>query len=106
LQGLKFKEMKKIKKEFRKMIESGRIPVFEIEVVRDGEKDWILFDISIWEDTLRAEHVVLTEAEEKSDKIAFKSVDIDPDFSLDWHLQQLLQECQTAIMDSDFVEMV
>ena len=98
--------MEKIKEEFRKMIESGRTPVFEIEVIRDGEQDWILFDISIWENTLRAEHVALTEFEEKSDKIAFKSVDIDPDFSLDWHLQQLLEECQAAIMDSDFVEMV
>jgi len=88
------------------MIKSGRIPVFEIEVIRDGEMDWIMFDISIWDNTLRAEHVALTEAEEKSDKIAFKSVGIDPDFSLDWHLQQLLEECQTAIMDSDFVEMV
>ena len=98
--------MEKIKEEFREMIESGRIPVFEIEVIIDGKQDWILFDISIWENTLRAEYESLTEAEEKSDKIAFKSVDIDPDFSLDWHLQQLLEECQTAIMNSDFVEMV
>ena len=98
--------MENIKEEFRKMIESGRIPVFEIEVIIDGELDWILFDISIWENTLRAEHEALTEAEEKGDKIAFKSVDIDPDFSLDSHLQQLLEECQAAIMDSDFVEMV
>jgi hypothetical protein len=108
-QGLKFKqktEMEKIKEELRKMLESGRIPVFEIEVIMDGEKGWILFDISICEDTVRAEHVALNEAEEESDKIAFKSVDIDPDFSLDWHLQQLLEECQTAIMNSDFVEMV
>ena len=98
--------MEKIKEEFLKMIESGRIPVFEIEVIRDGEQDWILFDISIWENTLRAEHVALTEAEEKSDKVAFKSVDIDPDFGLQWHLEGLMEECQAALMESEFVEVV
>jgi len=98
--------MEKIEAEFQEMIESGRIPVFEIEVKRNGEQDWVLFDISIWENTLRAEHGALTEAEEKSDKIAFKSVDIDPDFSLDWHLQELLEECQAALMESEFVEVV
>ncbi len=98
--------MEKIKEEFLKMIKSGRIPVFEIEVTRDGEMDWIMFDISIWDNTLRAEHVALTEAEEKSDKIAFKSVDIDPDFSLDWHLEGLLEKCQTAIIESEFVELI
>ena len=98
--------MEKIKEEFQIMIESGRIPVFEIEVTRNGEQDWILFNISLWNGQLRAEHEALTEAEEKSDKIAFKSVDIDPDFSLDWHLQQLMEECQTALMESEFVEVI
>lgn len=98
--------MEKIKAEFQQMIELGKIPVFEIEVARNGEQDWILFDISIWKNTLRAEHEPLTKAEEDSDKIAFKSVDIDPDFSLDWHLQQLMEECQTALMESEFVEVI
>ena len=98
--------MEKIKAEFQTMIESGKIPVFEIEVKRDGEQDWILFHIEIWENTLRAEHEALTEAEEKSDKIAFKSVDIDPDFSLDWHLEGLMEECQIALMKSEFVEVI
>ena len=97
--------MEKIKEEFQEMINSGLTPVFEIEVTRNGEQDWIIFDISIWENTLRAEHEALTEAEEKSDKIAFKSVDIDPDFNLQWHLEGLMEECQTALMESEFVEL-
>lgn len=98
--------MEKIKKEFQEMIESGIIPMFEIEVTRNGEKDWILFHIEIWENTLRAKHKALTEAEEKSDKIAFKSVDIDPDFDLQWHLEGLMEECQNALMESDFVAVI
>jgi len=98
--------MEKIKAEFQEMIRSGRIPLFEIEVKRNGEQDWILFHIEIWENTLRANHEALTEAEEKSDKIAFKSVDIDPDFSLQWHLEGLIEECQAALMESEFVEVV
>lgn len=98
--------MEKIKQEFQEMIESGIMPMFEIEVTRNGEQDWIIFNISIWENTLRAEHEPLTEAEEKSDKIAFKSVDIDPNFSLQWHLEGLMEECQNAILESEFVELV
>lgn len=98
--------MEKIKEEFQEMIRSGRIPIFEIEVTRNGEQDWVLFHIEIWENTLRAEHEALTEAEKKSNKIAFKSVDIDPDFNLQWHLEGLMEECQTALMESEFVELV
>lgn len=98
--------MEKIKKEFQEMIDSGRIPLFEIEVTRNGEQDWILFDISISDDKIIAHHEALTEAEEKSDEIAFKSVDIDPDFSLQWHLEGLMEECQNALMESEFVEVI
>lgn len=96
--------MEKIKEEFQRMVESVRIPVFEIEVTRNGEQDWVLFNISLWNGQLRAEHEALTEAEEKSEKIAFKSVDIDPDFNLQWHLEGLMEECQNALMESEFVE--
>lgn len=98
--------MEKIKEEFRKMLESGKIPVFEIEVKRNSKQDYILFHISIRKNTLRAEHEALTEAEEKSNKIAFKSVDIDPDFGLNWHLEGLFEECTNAILESEFVELV
>lgn len=98
--------MEKIKQEFQEMIESGIMPMFEIEVNRNGKQDWILFHIRIWKGTLRAEHEPLTEAEEKSDKIAFKSVDIDPNFSLQWNLEGLMEECQNAILESEFVELV
>ncbi len=96
--------MERIKAEFQEMRESGTIPVFEIEVTRNGKQDWILFNISLWNGQLRAEHEPLTKAEEKNDRIAFKSVDIDPDFSLQWHLEGLMEECQAALMQSEFVE--
>ena len=98
--------MERIKAEFQEMRESGTIPIFEIEVTRNGEQEWIIFDISISDDKIIAHHEALTEAEEKSDKIAFKSVDIDPDFSLDWHLEGLMEECQNALMESEFVEVI
>lgn len=98
--------MEKIKEEFRKMLESGKIPVFEIEVKRNSKQDYILFHISIRKNTLRAEHEALTGVEEKSNKIAFKSVDIDPNFGLNWHLEGLFEECTNAILESEFVELV
>lgn len=98
--------MERIKSGFQEMIKSGTIPVFEIEVTRNGKQDWIVFDISISDDKIIAHHEALTEAEEMSDKIAFKSVDIDPDFSLQWHLEELMEECQNALMESEFVEVV
>jgi hypothetical protein len=98
--------MEKLKKEFKKLIESGTIPVFEIEVIRDGEKDWVIFDISISDNKVIAHHEALTEAEKKSDKIAFKSVEIDADFGLNYHLNELLEECQTALMESEFVDII
>ena len=98
--------MEKIKQEFQEMIESGIMPMFEIEVTRNGEQDWIIFNISIWENTLRSEHEPLTEAEEKSDKIAFKSVDIDPNNRKKKNLEGLMEECQNAILESEIVELV
>lgn len=98
--------MEKIKAEFQEMRESGIIPIFEIEVIRNRKKDWIIFDISISDDKIIAHHEPLTEAEEKSEKIAFKSVDIDPGFSLQWHLEGLMEECQNALMESEFVEVI
>ena len=83
--------------------------VFEIEVLdnRTNDIDYILFDISIDQknNTLRAQHVGLTHKEEQSKFIAFKSIELDDCFSLDENLQELLEECTTAIMDSDFYQL-
>lgn len=83
---------------------STLMKIFEIEVIdkRTNEKDYIIFDIEIEGNKFKATHIPLTEAEETSNKIAFKTVNIDSDFSLDENLQELFEECTTAIMDSDF----
>ena len=79
------------------------IKIFEIEVIdKNKEKDYVIFDISIHNDTLRAEHIALTNEEEQSDKIAFKAVQLDDSFTLDELLQELHEECTNAILNSDF----
>jgi hypothetical protein len=51
-----------------------------------------------------AQHESLSTEQEQSDKIAFVSIDIDPDFSIDENLQELYSECNTAIIDSEFFD--
>lgn len=93
-----------MKKQFEKMILSGMIPVFEIEVEdkRSNKLEWILFHISIDGNLLKAKHEPLTEKEKNSDKIAFESVEIDEERNLDSHLAELFCECNEAIRESDF----
>lgn len=80
--------------------------IFEIQVVRKstGEIDYIIFEIEIVGDEFRAYHEPLTTEQENSEKIAFCSVEIDSDFSLDANLTELFSECQQAIIDSEFFE--
>jgi hypothetical protein len=82
--------------------------LFEIEVTNKetGEQDWIIFDISISGRTMYAQHVALTKKQEKSKKIAFVKIVLDPIFTLDQHLQDLHEACMMAISDSDFFELV
>jgi len=83
------------------------IRIFEVSVIdkRTGETDYIIFDISINDDKLQAQHVALNEEEQASNKIAFKSVDIDGDYCLDSHLESLHEECINAVISSDFYEL-
>jgi hypothetical protein len=85
------------------------IKVFEFPVInkRTGEKDFIVFDIELDIETRRfiATHESLTKEESKSGKISFCSIAIDPDFCLDSNLEELSNECQTAIFDSEFFEL-
>lgn len=64
-----------------------------------------MFDIDIDDELMIANHEPLTEQESKSTKIAFKKVDIDTDFGIDTHLQELYYECMNAIIKSDFFEL-
>jgi len=81
--------------------------IFEIQVIRKstGEIDYIIFKIEIVGDEFRAYHEPLTTEQNNSEKIAFCSVEIDPDFSLDENLAELFIECQQAIIDSEFFEL-
>lgn len=81
--------------------------VFEIQVIRKStcEIDYIIFEIEIVGDEFRAYHEPLTTEQRNSEKIAFCSIEIDPDFSLDENLSELFNECQQAIIDSEFFEL-
>ena len=83
------------------------LKIFEIEVLdkRTGENDCMVFDVSIRGRSFIAEHVALTEKQEKSKFIAFQKWIIDLDFSIDQNLQELFEKCQTAIIDSDFYQL-
>ena len=80
------------------------IKVFEPQVIdkKTGEIDYIIFDVSIQGTKFVAQHVAMSTKQEKSKKIAFCSVKIDPDFSIDCNLQELYEECDNAICESEF----
>ena len=100
--------MKTSEKLRNEMIETGLLALFEIEVKdrRTGKRDYIIFNITVSEDVIEASHVSLNVAQSKSDKIAFESVDIDDDFSLDYHLAALYDECIGAIIESEYYELI
>src|SRR5574343_1048919 len=91
----------------KQLNESGLIPCFEIEVIdkKTNEKDYINYDIEVKENKLIAYRIGLTEEEEKSDKIAFDSIDIDMDFSFDENFQNLYDEIINSIIDSEFFKL-
>lgn len=93
--------MEDLIKEFN---ECTKIMVFEIEVqnIRTQEKDYVLFDLEIRDSEIIATHEALTTEEQESNRIAFKSIQLDEVFSLDEHLQELHEECIIAILESDF----
>jgi hypothetical protein len=96
--------MKNFRKEWNN---TDKIKVFEIPVIdkRTGNDEYILFHISLVGKKFIAQHEATTQAEELSNKIAFCSIDIDSDFSLDENLQELYSECIQKIIDSEFFEL-
>jgi hypothetical protein len=93
--------IEQLKKEFAaiNLMKLFEIPVFDNKT---GELEYLSFDISIDGDSLRAEHIALNEDEEKSDKMAFKSIELGDCFSLDENLQSLYDECLDAVFASDY----
>jgi hypothetical protein len=90
-----------IQKQFE---ECDKTKIFEIEVIdnKTNKNEYIIFNISIEENKFIATHEATTHAEERSNKIAFVEVEINPLFSLDEHLQELHEECIYKIINSDF----
>lgn len=80
---------------------------FEVPMVElsTGNDEYILFGIELRGEKFVAEHVSLTWAQKSSPKISFVSIDIDYDFSIDSHLQELYGECINAIIMSDFYKL-
>ena len=101
---MKSKKMIQFKNEFDNI---DNMSIFEIEVIdkRTNEQDYIVFDIEVEGTKLIAQHIALSTKQEKSRKIAFCSVKIDPDFSVDCNLQELFEECNNAIFESEFFEL-
>ena len=93
-----------IQQQFEKMISKGIFPIFEIPVIdkRTGEEDYIIFDVSIRNKEIIAQHIALNLEEEASEKIAYKKVEIDEDFDLQHHLEELHDEIWHSINDSEF----
>ena len=92
------------------LIESGKISMFETEVYSNLQLEQVWNDFQVEVDLksneLRAYHVPFTAEQEKSNKIAFESVDIDECFSLDEHLQDLYSVCIEAIINSEYYELI
>jgi hypothetical protein len=96
--------MKTLQQQFN---EITLIKIFEIEVInkRTNETDYIIFNIGIEENSLIAQHESLNKAQSESNKIAFVSIDLDEDFSLDNNLNELYDECINAILQSEYFEL-
>ena len=101
---MKSNKQKQLEKEFSDMnvITCFQFPVKDL---RTQEPDWIIFDISFRGRKLVAEHVPLTKKQVNSKKIAFVAINLDTDFSLDYHIQELYFQCIDAILLSDFYEL-
>ena len=84
--------------------EINKMPLFEIQVIdkRTNKEEYILFNIEIQDGSFIATHESLTQEQSESNKIDFVKFDIDEDFSLDSHLQELYSVCIDAIMESEF----
>jgi hypothetical protein len=84
------------------------IKCFEVEVLdtRTNETEYIIFDVDIVGNNFVATHVGLTVEQEESNKIAFVSIEIDEDFSLDANLQELHFACMDAVISSDFYQII
>ena len=86
--------------------DSGKIPVFEIEVIdSDLARDWISCDVYFQGNSIVAERDAVSSAEERSDFIAKTSISVDSFFGLQEHLEWLLEKVEGEIMDGDLYDL-
>ena len=93
---------------FQKQLnESDLLPYFAVEVVdKEGHTDYIECYILVSGGQLLAQRDAVNSAEQQSQHIAKTSVDIDEDFSLDSHLELLLEEVNYDIIEGDLYTLV
>ena len=84
--------------------ECKKIMAFELMVLnkRTDEIEYLLFNLTISNNEIRANRVPLTEGEESGFFITYERVVIEENFSLDQHLQALYERCVDAIIASPF----
>jgi hypothetical protein len=100
--------IKQLQKQFQEeLINSGKIPIFEIEVIDKGtgEKEYITAEIIIEDGKMTAQREPLSNTELYSEFIAITQIEIDENFSLDEHLQELYNAIIQDIIDSEFYEL-
>lgn len=95
--------MKTIQQQFNDL---ELIKIFEVLVTdkRTNTEEYIIFNIEIIDGEFHATHEALTTKQKESSKIAFVSIEIDEDFTLDENLQELYSECYDALITSEFFE--
>ena len=86
--------------------EIKKIKIFEIQVknLLTEENEFLTFEIYIDDKNLYCHSVPMTEAEEKSEKIKIISVELDDNFNIDAHLEELYSNCIEEIINSDFYD--
>ena len=82
--------------------DSALLPIFEIEVTdNEDHTDYVICDISVRDNQLVAQRDAVSTEEKQARYIAKTVVDIDGDFTLEWHLEMLLEAINYDIIDGD-----
>lgn len=100
-------KMEKLQKELQKVIENGRMAIFEIEVlnINNKEQDYVVCHIAISDDKVFCQRDGVSTEENKSNLIAVSSIDIEEDQNLDYHLEGLHGEVIEDICNGDLFEL-
>lgn len=82
--------------------DSALLPIFEIEVTDNADHtDYVICDISVRDNQLVAQRDAVSTEEKQSRYIAKTVINIDDDFTLEWHLEMLLEVINYDIIDGD-----